>query len=98
MADSSTLEIVSVDPVENVQSSIRSQGKQVVRCDGLSLAGFLDHKELGQNSNGFQIDGECPEDFHKAKFVVEHKSQNGGGTQEKFDPEKLRENEKSCIF
>ena len=83
-----TFEIVSEDPVENVESSIRAESKKIVRGDGLGLAGFLHHEKLRQNGDGLQINGKSPQNFHKAKFVVEHKSQNGDGTQKELNPEK----------
>ena len=55
-----TLEIVSVDPVENVKPSVRSQGKEIVRSDGFGLTGLLHHKQLRQNGNGLQVNGEGP--------------------------------------
>jgi len=54
------LEIVSVDPVENVKPSVRSQGKEIVRSDGFGLTGLLHHKQLRQNGNGLQVNGEGP--------------------------------------
>ena len=82
-----TLEIVSVDPVQNVESSVRSQSKKIVRSDRLGLASFLHHEQLGQNGHRLQVDGERPQDFHKAELVVEQQRQNGAGAKEKFDPE-----------
>ena len=67
-----TLKIVSIDPVENVEPSVRSQGKEIVRRDGFGLTSFLHHKQLRQNGHGLQVDGEGPQDFHQAEFVVEH--------------------------
>ena len=46
-----TLKIVSVNPVENVQSTIGSQGKQIMRSDRFGLTSFLHHKKLWQNGN-----------------------------------------------
>ena len=40
----STFSVVSVDPVENVETSVRPEREQVVRGDGLSFTGFLKKK------------------------------------------------------
>ena len=67
-----TLKIVSVDPVENVEPPVRSQGKEIVGGDGLGLTGLLHHEQLRQDGHRLQVDGERPQDFHHAELVVEH--------------------------
>lgn len=84
-----SLVIVSVDPVEDVESSVRSEGEEIVRSDGLSLAGFRDHKQLGKDSDGLQVDRESPQDFHRGEFVVQDQGQNRSGTEEKFNPKSV---------
>jgi len=39
--------VVSVDPVEDVESTVGAQREQIVRRDGLSFARFGYHEELG---------------------------------------------------
>merc|ERR1712166_315554 len=58
------LEIVSVDPVENIESSVCAQGKKIVGCDGFGFACFLDHEKLGQDGHRFQINRKGPQNFH----------------------------------
>lgn len=41
--------VVSVDPVNDVQSSVGTQGKQVMAGDCLCLASLGDHKQLRQD-------------------------------------------------
>ena len=53
-----------VDPVENVKSSVRSEGKEIVAGDGLGLASLRYHEQLGQDGHGFKIDREGPQNFH----------------------------------
>lgn len=59
-----TLCVVPVDPVENVEGTVRSKGEQIVAGDRLGLPCLRHHKELGQDSNRFQVDREGPQDFH----------------------------------
>ena len=75
------LEVVAIDPVENVESAIWAQGEQVVAGDGLRLAGLGDHKELGQDGDTLQIDGEGPEDLHYAELMVNDKTKEDAGAQ-----------------
>ena len=65
------LEVVAVDPVQDVQGTVWTQGKEIMRRDGLGLSGLADHKQLGQDGNGLQVDGECPQDLEAGMtFVV----------------------------
>ncbi len=52
------------DPVENVKSSVRSQGKQIVTGDGLGFSSLRHHEQLGQDGHRFKIDRESPQNFH----------------------------------
>ena len=54
------LRIVSPDPVDNVQRTVRSKSKEVVRSDGLCFTSFGNHKELGHDSHTLQIYRKCP--------------------------------------
>lgn len=42
-------EIVTPDPVEDVEGPVQAQTEQVVCGDGLRLASFADHEELRQD-------------------------------------------------
>ena len=53
-----------VDPVENVKSSVRSQGKEIVTGDGLCFSSLRHHEQLGQDGHRFKIDRESPQNFH----------------------------------
>lgn len=57
--------VVSVDPVQEVQSSVGAQGEQVVAGDGLRLTGLAYHEQLGKNGHRFQVDGECPQNLQR---------------------------------
>lgn len=84
-----SLRIVPVDPVENVEAPIAAQREQVVAGDGLRLAGLAHHEELGQNGHTLQVDGEGPEDFHRAELMVQDQGQQGAGTQQELNPESI---------
>ena len=45
------LGIVTVDPVEDVESTIGAQSEQVVTGDRLGLARLADHEQLWQDGN-----------------------------------------------
>lgn len=55
-----SLIVVAVDPVDDVQSTVGSQSKQVVACDGLCLSSLGDHEQLRQDRNWLKVDGEGP--------------------------------------
>jgi len=69
-----TFSVVTIDPVENVKTTVGSQHKQVVAGDGLSFSSLGHHEKLWQNRASFQIDGESPENLSDGEGVVEHKS------------------------
>lgn len=56
-------EVVTPEPVEDVEGPIHAQAEQVVGGDGLSLASLTDHKELRQDCHRLQVDGEGPQDL-----------------------------------
>ena len=60
-----SLEVVAVDPVHDVQATVRAKSKQVVACYCLRLTGLADHEELGQDGHRLQVDGKGPQDLHK---------------------------------
>lgn len=51
---------VAVDPVGQVECSVEAESEDVVCCDDLSLSCPLEHEQLRQNSNGFEVDREGP--------------------------------------
>lgn len=53
-------EVVSVHPIEDVEGAVHAESKQVVRCDGLCLASFRHHEQLGQDSQRLQVNREGP--------------------------------------
>jgi len=79
--------VVSVDPVDDVEGPVGAQGKQVVRGDGLCLAGLGDHEELGEDGHGLQVDGQGPQNLHHRELVVQEERQQHARTQQELDPE-----------
>ena len=66
-----SLEVEAVDPVENVESAVGAEGKQVVAGDGLCLPRLADHEQLRQNGHRFQVDGEGPQDLEQPKEATD---------------------------
>lgn len=67
---------IPVQPVGNVERSIRSERKDVVCGDRLCLACPLQHEELRQDGHSLEVDAERPHDLHKVEMVVEEQCQN----------------------
>jgi len=73
-----SLEVIPVDPVQDVQCAVRTQGKQVVRRDALGLSSLAYHEQLWQNSNSLEVNREGPQDLQGRKIVIyqERKASN----------------------
>ena len=81
------LEVVAVDPVEDVEATVGAEGEQVVAGDRLGLPGLGDHEQLGQDGDALQVDGEGPQDLHHAELVVDDKTEEDAGAKEELNPE-----------
>lgn len=55
--------------------------------DCLGLAGTLEHKQLGENGDRLEPDGEGPGDLGEAVFVGEDDGKNSGAGEEVLDTE-----------
>lgn len=53
--------------------------------DSLGLARSLEHEQLGQDGDGFEEDGEGPEDLGDVEFVVEDEAEDDAGPEEVLD-------------
>ena len=82
-----TLRVISVDPVEDVETAVGAESKEIVAGDRLGLPGLADHEELGQDGHALQVDGEGPEDLHHAELVVDHECQEDARSQQELHPE-----------
>lgn len=59
------LGIVAVDPIDKVQGTVSSKGKEIMSRDDLCLSCLCQHEELGQDRDCLQVDGECPKDLKR---------------------------------
>ncbi len=59
------LEVIAVDPVEDVEGPVGAEGEQVVTRDRLGLACLADHEQLRQDGHRFQVDGERPQNLQQ---------------------------------
>lgn len=63
--------VITVNPIQYIQSSIRAQCKQIVRSNSLSFACSRNHKQLWHNCYCFQINTVCPQNLQfKITFVI----------------------------
>ena len=81
------LDVVSVDPVEDIEAAVGAESEEIVAGDGLSLASLADHEELGEDGDALQVDGEGPEDLHDTELVVEDQSQEDARSEEELHSE-----------
>lgn len=81
------LGVVSVDPVEDVEESVGTEGKEVVSGDGFGVSGAGQHEKLWHDGHRFQVDGERPHDLHEHKLVVDDKSKNHAWDDQELDSE-----------
>ena len=81
--------VVAVDPVENVEAAVGTEGEEVVAGDALSLPGLGHHEQLWQDGHGLQGDRKRPEDFHHRELMVEYEGQEQRGSNEKLDPKRV---------
>ena len=83
------LEVVAVDPVEDVERAIGAESEQVVGGDSLGFSGLGDHEELGEDSDTLEIDREGPENLHDTELVVEDKGEDNDWSEEEFNTESV---------
>ena len=57
------IEEVAIDPIGNIQRPVCAERKEVVGRDCFRFARSLQHKQLRENGNRLQPDGECPKDL-----------------------------------
>ena len=59
----------TVNPVQDVKSSISTHKKDVVSRQVFYFTVTLQDDKLGQNGNGFQVNRECPKKLHNVKVI-----------------------------
>lgn len=78
-------EIISVDPVEDVECPVGTQGKQVMAGDRFGFSSFTDHEQLGQDGHRLKVDGECPENLKWREIVVDKEGEASHWNQEELN-------------
>lgn len=71
------LSVVPVDPVQDVEASVETEGKEIVRGDVFCFASLGDHEQLGQDRYCLQKDGEGPEDLCERGISEEKRKKSG---------------------
>jgi len=79
--------VEAVDPVEDVQSTVRTQSEEIVSSDGFSRSGCLKHVELRHDGDRFQVDAESPEDFHNRILVIDQEGEDEGRNNQELHSE-----------
>lgn len=59
---------VAIQPVQQVQSPITAQRKQIVAGDALGFARLRDEEQLRQNRHRLQVNRECPQNLWNGKL------------------------------
>lgn len=78
---------VAVQPVGEVETSVDTESEKIVRRDGLSLSGALEHEQLGKNGDSLEPDGESPENLREGVLVGEKQSENSSTGEQVLDLE-----------
>lgn len=91
------LVVVTVDPVDDVKSTISSEGEEIMGSDCLGVSSLGEHEELRHNSYGLEIDGECPHDLHESEFVIDEKSKKSTRNYENLHAEHVVVSVVGCL-
>lgn len=83
------LGVVSVDPVQQVQRTVRSEGKQIVAGDALRLARFADQEQLRQDGHRLQVDRERPQHLQRGERGMNQQRQHEARNQQELDAERV---------
>lgn len=67
---------VSVNPIDDIESSVKTKRKDVVNSKGFTLTGSLKHKKLGQDGNGFKPQRKGPSNVDDGVFSFWWKEQS----------------------
>jgi len=81
--------VVSPHPVDQVETTVKTQSKQVMSGDGLSFPGLTDHEQLWQDSNTLQVDTEGPKNFKRSELMVDQESQATDWYDQKLSSESI---------
>lgn len=78
---------IPVNPIRDVERPVNSKRCQVMCRDCLCFPRPLKHEELGKNGDGFEEDGERPQNLGQGELVVKDERKNKAGADEVFDLE-----------
>lgn len=84
-----SLGVVPVDPVEQIQGTVRTQREQVMAGNALRLARFADEEQLGQDGHRLQVDRERPEHLQRREAGVDQQGQHEARQQQELDAERI---------
>lgn len=73
---------IPVQPIRDVQRPVDAEREEVVRCDGIGLAGALQHEELREDGDGLEPDGEGPQHLGELVAVGEENGEDGAAAEE----------------
>jgi len=68
--------IGAVDPVENVEESIGAEEEDIMASQIFNFPIALKNKELWNNGQRLEVDGECPQYVNWVQFALEDARQN----------------------
>jgi len=83
------LRVEAVDPVQNVESAVGAERKQIMCSNGFSRAGSLKHVQLRHDGDRLEIDAECPQNLHDRKLVIDQKRNDECRNQQKLNSERV---------
>jgi len=66
---------VPEDPVGDIHRTVKAEGKEIMCGNCLGFTGPMEHEQLGENGDCFQVNTECPKYLDHGKFVVENQCQ-----------------------
>lgn len=84
-----SLGVVPVDPVENIQSTVRTQSEQVVTGNTFRFARFADEEQLRQDGHRFQVDRERPQHFQRSEAGMDQQGQYEARQQQELNAERI---------
>lgn len=76
---------IPIQPVGDIQRPVDAEREEVVRRDGIGLAGTLQHKKLGEDGDGLEPDGEGPQHLGELVAVGEEDGEDGAAAEEVLD-------------
>lgn len=80
---------VSVDPVDEIESTICSEEEDIVACKVVNVSSSLQEHQLWNNSNCLHPQGECPHDLSEGELVVDQESERKTGRNEEVMPKRI---------